>query len=265
VQTVDPGVAKKILQQVEEMDRPTFGTPEPVVPLDTVFHLHGGYEDNHGRLVTEFEVRELTGRDEEFLGRIKDPARMMIAMLTRGLVRVGDEPASDEVLDGLIAGDWETILLAVRIVTFGRTYTSEHICSSCGQPFESTVDLIDDLSVKTLTYEDRVFDVIGRKGAVYRATPAFGYAQRRILLRNIDETFAEMNTLMLKDCVLSINDRPVLTKGDVLDIPLADRRLLVDEIDKRRAGPELAGVRTKCPACDEEQLNPLNVVALFQG
>ena len=76
-------------------------------PLDTQFQLCGGYlEDDGSTWTTAFQVRELTGRDEEYLARIKDSHRILLGVLERGLVKVGDHQATSDIADGLLGGDW---------------------------------------------------------------------------------------------------------------------------------------------------------------
>ncbi len=45
-----------------------------------MFQLAAGYMQDDGRWTKEFEVRELTGRDEEAMARIPDIGRSLAAM-----------------------------------------------------------------------------------------------------------------------------------------------------------------------------------------
>lgn len=243
---------------VEEKKQPD---PNPVEEL--VYRLCGGYFLPNGDWIKEFEVRELTGVDEEYLARMKDSTRFVIGLLNRGLVRVGQIRSSDEVLDGLLGGDWETVLLAIRIATFGDTTTYQATCRQCREPYRAVIDLRKHVEMREVLREDISFHVVGRHGTEYRVTHAYGSAQRKVL-EHLDSPVADMNTALLAECVQEVGGKPLLGLEGARNLPLADRRKLLDEIDKRRAGPDLKGVRTKCPACDFEQPAPLNVVALFQ-
>lgn len=263
----DPAVAQRLLRKVEESSEEQ-GAETPGLAITTPpgleFPLGGWYQRDDGSFATTFEVRELTGRDEEYIGKARDAPKMLIAILERGLVSVGGEKADADVRDSLLAGDWETALLAIRIVTFGPEYDHALVCDNCGWSGEVEIDL-GKIPITKVDQDERSFEVVGRHGTKYSVSPPYGAVQRQIMAGAMSDTVAEMNTMMLKDCVRSIGNLPVLSKGDVMDISIADRRVLLREIDKRRAGPDLAGVTTRCPECGEEQKAPISLVLLFQG
>ncbi len=267
---LDDPRASQVLRDLEQMDdaEPVDDDvmPSIIPPPDTVFQLDGGYLSlNTGEWVHEFTVRELNGYDEEALARIKEPGKLIIAMVERGLVRVGSEKTSPDLLDGILAGDWDTVLLAIRIATFGEEVEREVQCESCGDDYEVTINLRNDIQHKTLDPADHVFLVKGRKkGREYKVSVATGAVQRGVLLAK-NQSLAEMSTMMLKECIQEIDGKPVLSDADVRSIPLADRRAIIHEIDERRVGPNLQEVTIKCPTCGSEQEYPLDTAALFQG
>lgn len=259
----DPEVQKFLAEANRETVESS--APEVAEPLDPVFDLVGGYRQDDGTWATKFTVRELTGRDEEALARITDPGRLMIALLQRGLVRVGSQPADDEVLDGLFAGDWETVLIAIRIITFGPEFTTEWACGSCGNPYEVTFDLRKDLPIRSANENPEAeIPVQGRRNS-YIVTALRGSGQRKILeqISKKDTTTADLNTLTLFECIASVNGYPLMSMDAVRDLSIADRRLLLDTVNDNRLGPNLRGVKTKCPTCGVEQASPLSVAALF--
>lgn len=262
--TINDPEVQRFLQEANEGEKSSSEPPEIAPPADLVFDLHGGFMQKDGEWVTQFEVRELTGRDEEALARLTDGGRLMVTLLERGLVRVGNMKVTDEVIDGLYAGDWETVLIALRIVTFGETVTTEWSCGSCRQPYEAEIDLREDVPIRTANEIDD--SPIQGKRNVYEITPLMGSGQRKIMekITASGTTVADLNTLTLFECVESINGRPPLGMDAIRDLPIMDRRLLIDAIADRRVGPNLQGVRTKCPTCDAEQDSPLTVAALFQ-
>lgn len=268
---LDDPRARAALRGIESMSEDDqheadIALPEVTEPPDTVFRLDGGYQSpDTGKWYHEFEVREFTGYDEEALGRIKEPGKLISAMVERGLVRVGPEKTSSDLLDGLVAGDWDTILLAIRIVTFGDEVDRSATCRSCGEKYEYTVNLRTDIEHITLDPDEHAFTVKGRRSKEYGVSVANGAVQRQILSMNDSTSVPEMNTILLRECVHSVNGKPVLSEADVRSIPLADRRTLIQEIDKRKVGPNIQGVMTKCPTCGNEQNASLSVAALFQG
>lgn len=238
-------------------------SPQVIPPPSTTVELAGGYLSMDGTFVREAEVRELTGRDEEALARIKDIGRWMTAILERGTVRVGSDASSPGILDDLLAGDWETLLVAIRAVTFGNEYETETMCLSCEQQYSVKIDVTTDIPIRAAKEEDREFTVQGKR-SVYTVQMRTGATQRKILENMSDLTTAELNTLVLFESITGINGKPPMSDEVVRDLPMLDRQNLLREISTRQAGPDMGGVRTKCPACGAEQNLALSVAALFQ-
>jgi hypothetical protein len=232
-------------------------------PPETSFRLSAGYLDDANVWHRDFEVRELTGRDEEALGRMTKVGPMLIEIIQRGLVSVGNHSASPELVDALLFGDWETVLLAIRSVTFGREVMYTLPCMTCRADFSVTVDIMDLPKTELTEPSDLVFTVDGRHGDRYRVSMPTGVVQRKIL-QNFDYTVAEKNTLILTECLLRVGDNPSLGRETVLNMPLADRRTILNEIFGRKPGPRLEEVTTLCPSCGAENPLSLSVASLFQ-
>ena len=235
--------------------------PEPQSPSDTVFQLAAGYLQEDGEWVREFEVRELTGRDEEIMARISDPGRLFVSIIDRGVVRVGSTPASKDVLNDLVGGDWDTVLVAIRIVTFGPEMSVRRKCS-CGQEYMAVIDLREDVKIRAANQADLQFSVGNRHH--YEASLYSGATQRKILEQLTEATVPELNTMVLFDSITSIDGRPPLGLDDIRDMPMTDREIVLNEINKRRVGPDLGGVTTTCPSCGKEQPTPLSAAAMFR-
>lgn len=109
-----------------------------------------------------------------------------------------------------------------------------------------------------------MWTVEGRRH-VYEMSLYSGATQRTIFdMMGENKSIAVINTEVLHDSIQQIDGMPVLGRDAVRDIPLADRRALLDSIQERRVGPDLQGVKIKCPTCGHEQGFPLNAAALFQ-
>ena len=238
--------------------------PRIIDPPDTVFSLAAGYMQDDGTWTKEFEVRELTGRDEEALARISNVGRSLVAMTERGLVRLGDDAVTPDRLDSVVGGDWDTILLAIRQVTFGPTVELRPTCRNCARQYEVTVDLTKDLPVRTANQDQLRWTVKGRSHS-YEVYLYTGGTQRKIFYMMAEnKTIAEINTEILMDSISHIDGVPVLGRDTIRDLGMSDRKALLDSIQERRVGPDLQGVTIKCPTCGHEQGNPLNAAALFQ-
>ena len=257
-QSTLPPEVLKTLQEAEQGLSPE--PAEIAEPSDSHFELAAGYLDLNGRWVTDFEVRELTGRDEEAISKTSKVGTMMLEILSRGLVRVGPHKGA-AALDGLLGGDWETVLLAVRIVTFGDDVEYRITCRECRNEFEATVHLSELPRTRLTEPSDIRFTHTGRHGDEYEVCLPLGATTRK-LLQNPDRTPSEQNSIMLRDCVERINGRAALPE-QVMNMPLVDRRNILQTIMDNKPGPRLEGVAFLCPNCGVENTLNLNIAALF--
>ena len=90
-----------------------------------------------------------------------------------------------------------------------------------------------------------------------------GITQKK-LVENIDKTSAEINTLLLSGCVMSVDGQPSMGASTVLSLGMADRSKLIEEIITRNPGPRLGEVSKTCKACGEVIALPLSLVDLFR-
>lgn len=233
-------------------------------PSESEVDLPGGFIDLRDELHTKAEVRELTGADEEAVAKSGSSGKALNVLLARGLVKLGDKEATADDLDMLLSGDRDAILLGIRRVTFGQTSTLRVKCFSCQDEHETTIDLVEDVPVVKLKdpVGDRVWVMDTKQGQVTVALPN-GITQKR-LMENYDKTSAEINTLLLSGCIVSINGEQSVGAGTALSLGMADRTRVIDEIIKRNPGPRLGEVKKACKACGEDISLPLSLLDLFR-
>jgi hypothetical protein len=259
----DPKLAKEMLDKALSNDVKRPASPELTAPPSTEGELCGWYHQLDGTMSKEFRVRELTGRDEEFLAGLSAPSQFVTALLQRGLVSVGDDKASNDVLDGLLAGDWDTVLLAIRIATFGEFHDQPMKCSDCTTEYTAHVDL--SKAPRKVREFDRDVEVVGRHGTVYQVGNMYGSTQRAILAKGLDLPMPKLNSMILQDCVLSINGKPVISPNQVLDMPLRDRTEIIRVIGERRVGPDLDSFVVECPTCGKEDPAQVSLANTFRS
>lgn len=246
---------------------PVLQSPEP-----GFFRLPGGFTRGGAGadVVYDAEVRELTGSDEEYLDRVKrgKPEKFMEALIERGLVGIGGEPATKDKIGLLLTGDGERVLLEIRRATYGDTLEYENLtCPHCRERFDLTLTL-DDIPIKSLgKSEDRQFEVSLRKGGVARV-----HLPRMTDLPTLpsDATDAEANTAMLANVIDTIerDGRTTFVGGtvdEVRNLGLADRKSILAELAKRRIGPDLEAVTFTHDVCQKEVPFPLTAGDLFPG
>jgi hypothetical protein len=233
-------------------------------PSDTVVTLPGGYLTATGEIITEAEVRELNGSDEEAIARTTNIGKAILTILHRGTVRVGNQKADEKLLDQLLSGDRDMLVLGILKATFGKTADIGGYCEGCEEMKTVQVDLDTDITVKALMdpMNDRVFTVQGKNRTFTVQLPT-GITQKE-MLQNSDKTSAELTTIMLENTVMKIDDSPVLSKMQVQNLGLVDRRTISEAINKRLCGPQFDVVKVTCPDCESEVSVPVNFGTLFR-
>lgn len=260
----NPGLANQLLSQATAEPEQKVEAAKINTPSEVLVDLPGGYVTADGEVIRTAEVRELTGRDEEAIARSTNVAKALNIILTKGVVKVGDQSADERTLDRLLAGDRDALMIGIYRATFGDTATVGGFCPSCGEVKEVIVDVLGDIKFKTLLdpINDRVFPVQG-KSVEYIVTLPTGTTQKE-LLSNMDKNVAELSTILLQNCVLEINGKAVLSKEQIRNLGLTDRKKINEAIADRNPGPQFEDIKVTCPECDGEVVVPINLGTLFR-
>jgi len=260
----DPTLANKLVNQALSEQEVVVAASKTEIPSppDTQVELPGGLFDPFDGLTTTVEIRELTGADEEQLAKILDAGKGLLSILEKATVKIGDKPADKETLDSLLAGDREMILLAIRIATFGPDVKVGPMCPNCGEAKTFEIDLEKDVEIKKLNEEDREFTVTCKVGTVVLNLPT-GTTQKA-LVNATNKNSAELDTILLKGCMASINGVPVMSVQQIRDLSIKDRRTLLEEISNRNPGPQLSEIKKTCSSCEQEVSLPLTLADLFR-
>ena len=226
--------------------------------------LPGGFIKPTGEVITTAEVRELTGRDEEAIVRAPNVGRALATILSRGVVAVGDIPADEKLLDSLLAGDRDALLLGVYRATFGDKVTLPGYEVNTGNVHEVEIDIVKDIKVKVLAdpLNDRKFTVKGRTNEYTVLLPT-GVVQKE-MISSQDKSVAELISVMLFNCVVEINGNPVVSIEQIRNLGLVDRRTLNEEITKRAPGPLFEDIKVANPDGDGEVVVPISLGAMFR-
>lgn len=230
---------------------------------DTFVTLSAGYITAKQEIVKEAEVRELNGEDEEYISKTQGTGKFLSAILQRGVVRIGEEKPNPAMLDSLLSGDRDDLLIGIRRATFGDTVGVVITCQSCGHQQDIEIDLIKDVPRRIMEDpRDRVFEVECKSGPVSVSLPT-GLTQRKIL-DSTDKTNAELNTALLESCVQEINGLPVIGAAQVRKLSIREREQIIEEISKRVTGPRLGEIKKPCASCEQEMNLPFAMAALFR-
>jgi hypothetical protein len=260
----NPALVNNLAAQATSEQAQPVQPAEITSPNDTLVTLPGGYVTAEGEVIKDVEVRELNGLDEEIIAKAPSMGRAFSAIISRATVRIGSTTATEEMLDKMLAGDRDAIMLGIYRATFGDKAELQGLCVPCGKYHSVEADVTKDL--KTIPLGDplggRRFTVIG-KGHEYTVNLPNGVAQKEIY-NNTEKTGPELTTILLENVVTEIDGVPVFGKSQVKSIGMADRRLIGKELADRTFGPQFDPITVACPDCGEEMEVPINLGDLFR-
>lgn len=256
-------LTKKVLQSLN---------PAPVVDdmPDTQVKLPAGIVID-GKVCQDAEVQELTGEHEEKLAKARtanNAAKYVNTLLLCGTVSVGGKEVTQGLLDSLLQGDLDMLVLGIRRATFGDAFEVYEIeCPHCQELNDLELDL-KNIPIKELEDpETREFLIDLRKGRQARIQFPTGAVQNEIFKNTL--TIPEMNSLTLAECVISFIEADGTEKmsnglADVKKLGISDRNTLQEYIYNNQPGPRYDEVTALCSSCEGEVSVPLNVGILFR-
>lgn len=231
-------------------------------PPDGSVTLIAGYVSDDGQRYTSAEVRELRGRDEEAIERALatgDLTRYIDAIVRAGTVRIGEVTEDRElakVLDKLWIGDRDLLVLQIRRATYGDKQQLTVKCPFCNEQFDVIYSYSDDVPLKDVEIDgwtdrtQRVFDIECPSGAMVEMRVVDGAAQKKVYAgENLKKTDAELNSMLLRELIVSIDGAPVRGMGPILELSSRDRAFLLKWMVKAQPGPQYSEVNQECPEC----------------
>lgn len=247
-------------------------------PPDGSVSLIGGYVTEDGQRYTSAEVRELRGRDEEAIERALatgDMTRYIDAIVRAGTVRVGEVTEERElakVLDKLWLGDRDLLVLQIRRSTYGDKQKLTVKCPHCQEQFEVQYSYSEDVPLKGVEIEgwtdksQRLFDVECPSGALVELRVVDGAAQKKVYAgENLKKTDAELNSMLLRELITSIDSAPVRGMGPILDLSSRDRAFLLKWLVNAQPGPQYDEVEQECPECLKSFPLVMTIREMFRG
>jgi hypothetical protein len=251
-------LAAKALSEPQEVE------PAKVIsPANVLVNLPGGMLVG-GEVIKTAEVRELTGRDEEAVIRATNPGRMFAAIINRAVVALGTQKPTEQLLDNLLVGDRDAILLGIYRATFGNISEQAAYCDGCKDYKIVGVDILADIKEKVmLDPENELTFTVKGKSHEFLVTLPNGATQKK-LLADPDMNVAESMTTLLEQTVLQIDGKPVYSKSQIQALGLVDRRTIAEEISNRNPGPQFDAIKVTCPDCESEVEVPISLGSMFR-
>lgn len=250
---------------------------------DNLVQLPGGLILDDGSQILTAVVRELTGADEEQMGRAAQSGNVFHfgdTLLRCGTVQLGDKNPAEtaDLLPKLLTGDRDMICLAIRIATYGPEYELlDFTCPQCGGmtariSFSVLPKPAGEIDLVTLEKpEDAEFEVALRHGGTAYVRLPSGQTQKYLADYQLRPP-AERNSALLRKCVIAVIDlagirRSVEAEPSVIvSMSAGDRKAILQEIMARQPGPQLIeGARFPHLDCGKEISVPAPLAALFLG
>jgi len=228
--------------------------------------LPGGYWDPEGTLHREFELVELTGREEELLaesGR-RESASLVSVVLSRCVGRIGPvSPVPEDVARRLLVADRQFLLLQLRRATFGDRVHADLFCPwpDCGERVSLAFSIeaipVEAPAGRAPTYTVTLSEAAGAAEVEFRLPTG---ADQEELSPWLAHDEAQALTRLLARCVLRVG--PSGSGVDALS-PLARA-----EIEARMAevAPRIEQtVEARCAGCGRSFSAPLDIHRFFFG
>lgn len=210
---------------------------------------------------------ELNGYDEEVLARTSSKkgvinAELLNIILSRCVESIGQETnVTPDLLDMLYMGDWDALLLGIRVASFGEEVKWAYTCDFCEAQREVSVNLLEDVETRTLG--DTTFEYQGRRVRYEVGYPKASVTRELLKLRT--PTPADVITETLLGSIISIPGKMIITRNDIRAMPTADREGIIQKVQAGAPAVLLGEVKKSCPGCEEDVYVPLTLAALFQS
>ena len=250
--------------------------PEPMPTIrrggEVVVTLPAGYLDGSGVLHKTAQVRELTGYDEEHLSHVdsmKNSGIFVTELLLHGVMEIGGEAPTREVLRQLLIGDRDALTLGVRQATYGDEVEFTLICTECERESNVVVKLSEDVPIKKMDDPTaRLYQASLRSGEPVTLQLLNGAAQEGLSENYLKLTTAEVTTTMIAYSLVQIGERRILVheRNDVArSLSAADRETLIEAISGAQPGPQLGNpIVINCATCGKEHPLTLGLPNLFR-
>ena len=218
---------------------------------DGVCDLPGGLVLDDGRRLGRAELRRLTGREEEWLTQHAGmpSAHLATKLLSACFVRLEDVPVNSDIIDKLLVGDRDYLILQLRRLTLGDRFAAVFSCPACKRAMDVEF-LAQDISIEP------------RLQTVAAYTWASDDAQRVVCYRLPNgadqEAVADLPAgaaveALLARCVIDDGGTPLSNE---------ERVAVIAEMDAHAPQIDL-GLELNCPECGHSFTTPFDCTSFF--
>jgi len=218
---------------------------------DGVCDLPGGLVLDDGRRLGRAELRPLTGREEEWLTRHAGmpSAHLATKLLSACFVRLEDVPVNSEMIDKLLVGDRDYLILQLRRMTLGDRFAAVFSCPACKRAMDVEF-LAQDISI-----EPRLQNVTAYTWASEDAQRVVRY---RLPNGADQEAVADLSAGEAVEALLA---RCVIDDGGA-PLSVEERVAVIAEMDAHAPQIDLE-LELNCPECGHSFTTPFDCTSFF--
>lgn len=229
--------------------------------MRNMFKFLKGYTNAEGILYDEFELRSMTGKDEEYVAKNAkiNPSKLMKGLLMRCTLSIGEytpkSPEWESIFDELYTGDLDYMLIKLRVLSVGEEFKIGVKCPECKNTLESYVTE-DDLTVLPYVADSLPFTLpVGyedKKGEVHKeGILRISKGIDRELITPIALKNAPQGLSMMYARLVTFDDGLNISPDVISSLSLKDRNYLRETLEDIDFGID-SKITLTCPECGEE-------------
>jgi len=211
--------------------------------------LPGGLVLDDGRRLGRAELRPLTGREEEWVTQHAGmpSAHLATKILSACFVRLEDVPVSSDIIDKLLVGDRDYLILQLRRMTLGDRFAAVFSCPACKRAMDVEF-LAQDIAIEPRP----------QKAVEYTWQTAQRAIRYRLPNGADQEAVAELPG---GEAVEALMARCVIDDGGT-PLSVAERAAVIAEMD--RLAPQIdLELELNCPECGHSFTTPFDCTSFF--
>lgn len=229
-----------------------YGFPTETIDLPSQGKL---YPEGHPLRSGQVDVKYMTAREEDILTstNLIQKGIVLDKLMESLIVTPGVKP------DDFVVGDLNAVLVAARVLAYGKEYPIEVICGSCATKFKHTVDLAKlDMVIPTEVAVNGEYSATLPTGVVVTFKLLTRGDEREIkveadAIKKINPTIEGDSTIRLRYMITSVNgnrDKKIIREFSEAMI-IRDVRALREAI--RKVSPDVNfDLELTCVSCSNE-------------
>lgn len=216
---------------------------------ENTFLLPGGLVLQPNQSLNHAALRPLCGREEEWLACHQNtPSAIRVSWLLNAcLLSLDEHPVNSDIVQKLLVGDRQYLMLQLRRLTLGDQIQAVVLCPACSQKMDVNFQL-DDVPVKSCPQSVSPYSIeVSGRSICFRLPN--GGDQEAILGHDIDDAVEEL----MQRCILD---------GESDALSSEERNVVVAAMEQMAPQVEFE-LDLTCPECSHQFLLPFDTTAFF--